>query len=143
MAGSAAAVILHVEEERTVREAIAVLLGEAGYRCAGAAHGGEALKLVTGGLRPDVLIIDPHLGTELNGADVAQMVRCALGYSPPIILLTDHPTRAELPWVTDAPIWLARKPLNPMLLLAALPGLILLSRSMREVREPMPLSAFW
>ena len=55
-----------------------------------------------------------------------------LGYSPPVIMLTGNPSRAELPWIIDAPIWLAAKPVNPQLLLIALRHLAQLSREMRD-----------
>jgi two-component system CheB/CheR fusion protein len=125
--------ILHVEDERPVREAMALLLRGEHYQVLGAAAAGEALQLAHEGLRPDVLIVDYDLGEGMNGAEVAQQLRRTLGYSPPILMLTGDPASAEVPWITDAPIWLARKPLNPRLLLAALPGLVQLSRRMREV----------
>jgi DNA-binding response OmpR family regulator len=69
---------------------------------------------------------------------VVQQLRRHLGYSPPIIMLTANPTSAELPWITDAPMWLAWKPLDARLLLAALPGLVQVSRSMRIAQGMSP-----
>jgi CheY-like chemotaxis protein len=123
--------ILHVDDEQQVRDSLALVLGGAGYVVAGTASGPAALQRVAEGFKPDVLIVDHNLDHEMNGADVAQQLRRELGYSPPIIMLTGNPTDAELPWITDAPMWLARKPLDPRLLLAALPGLVQVSRSMR------------
>jgi CheY-like chemotaxis protein len=128
-------VVLHVDDEQVVRDSLALVLRGHGYALANAASGSVALQLVAEGFRPDILIVDFYLEDELNGADVAQQVRLNLGYSPPVIMLTGNPTDAELPWITDAPVWLARKPLNPRLLLAALPGLVAVSRSMRTVRD--------
>jgi len=118
-----------------VRQAVALLLRVERYQVLGAAAGDEALQLALGGLRPDVLILDYDLGEGMNGAELAQQLRRSLGYSPPILMLTGDPASAEVPWITDAPIWLAHKPLDPRLLLAALPGLVQLSRAMREVRS--------
>jgi DNA-binding response OmpR family regulator len=127
--------VLHVEDDTAVRDAVSMLLRGAGYQIASAADGREAEQLVAAGMTPDVLIIDYHLDEELNGADVAQLLRRCLGYSPPIIMLTADPTGAELPWITDAPIWLARKPLDSQLLLAALPGLIQVSQATRALQR--------
>jgi CheY-like chemotaxis protein len=127
--------VLHVDDEQVVRDSLALVLRGHGYALVNAVSGSAALQLIAGGLRPDILIVDFYLDDEMNGADVAQQVRRNLGYSPPVIMLTGNPTDAELPWITDAPIWLARKPLDPRLLLAALPGLVAVSRSMRAVRS--------
>jgi CheY-like chemotaxis protein len=135
MAGMARGLIMHVDDEQVVRDSLALILGGEGYTLSSAASASAALLLVAEGFRPDVLIVDFNLDDEMNGADAAQQLRRDLGYSPPIIMLTGNPTEAELPWITDAPVWLARKPLNPRLLLAALPGLIQVSCSMRVVHD--------
>jgi len=126
-----AGIILHVDDEHSVRHAMAMLLRAEHCQVHGAASADEALRLEQQGLRPDVLILDFDLGTGMNGAEVAQQLRRSLGYSPPILMLTGNPASAEVPWITDAPTWLAHKPLNPRLLLAALPGLVQISRAMR------------
>lgn len=124
-------VVLHVEDEPMVRNAMAMLLSGEGYSITGAASGPEAIRLVVEGLRPDLLIVDFNLDEEMNGAEAIEALRQALGYSPPVIMLTGDPSNAELPWITDAPVWLARKPLNPQLFLPALPNLVQLSRATR------------
>jgi histidine kinase len=125
--------ILHVEDELPVREGLALLLRVDGYEVHGAATGPEALQLAREGLHPDVLIVDFNLGEDLNGAEVAEQIRGILGYTPPVIMLTGDLSNAEFPCVTDAPVWLIRKPANPQLLLAALPGLVQVSRATRDV----------
>ena len=87
--------------------------------------------------RPDVLIVDFNLEDELNGAEAAEQLRKALGYALPIILLTGDPSNAEAPWITDAPVWLAHKPTNGLILLAAMPSLVQLSRALRNVNSRM------
>jgi DNA-binding response OmpR family regulator len=77
--------------------------------------------------------VDFNLGEDLNGAEVAEQIRGILGYTPPVIMLTGDLSNAEFPCVTDAPVWLIRKPVNPQLLLAALPGLVQVSRATRDV----------
>jgi CheY-like chemotaxis protein len=133
MTVDAAGLILHVEDERPVREAVAMLLRADGYVVNSATSGPEALQLASGGLHPDVLIVDFTLDEEMNGAEVAEKIRRILGYTPPIIMMTGDLSNAEVPCITEAPIWLTRKPLNPALLLAALPGLIQVSRATRGV----------
>jgi CheY-like chemotaxis protein len=133
MATKSAGVVLHVDDELIVRKAMALLLSSQGYSVISAVNGPEALRLVDDGIRPDLLIVDFNLADAMNGAEAAEELRRALGYAPPVIILTGDPASAEFPWITDAPIWLARKPLSPELFLAALPGLIQLSRATREL----------
>ena len=129
--------VLHIEDDPQVRRAIATLLGADGYTLGAAASGTEALRLVSQGLRPDVLIVDFNLEDDLNGAEAAEQLRNALGYALPIILLTGDPSNAEAPWITDAPVWLAHKPTNGLVLLAAMPSLVQLSRALRDVNNRM------
>lgn len=130
---NAPGVILHVDDERSVREALAMLLRADGYEVRSAARGPEALLLASGGLEPDVLIVDFNLQDEMNGADVAEHIRDILHYTPPIIMLTGDLSNAEFPSITEVPVWMTRKPLNPNLLLAALPALVQLSRATRPL----------
>jgi hypothetical protein len=39
-------------------------------------------------------------------------------------MLTEDPANAEVPWLADAPVWVARKPLPADTLVAALPPLV-------------------
>ena len=125
--------ILHVEDERPVREAVSMLLRSGGYAVTSAAGGTEALELASRGLHPDVLIVDFNLHEQMNGAEVAEKVRRALGYTPPVIMLTGDLGNADFPRIVEVPVWLTHKPLNPELLLAALPGLVQLSRATRKL----------
>jgi DNA-binding response OmpR family regulator len=136
MSDDSPGIILHVDDERPVREAMALLLRAEQYQVLTAATGAEALEFAAQGARPDILILDFDLGEGINGAEAAVQLRRSLGYSPPILMLTGNPASAEVPWITDAPIWLAHKPLNPRLLLAALPGLTQVSRAMRATLAP-------
>jgi len=51
----------------------------------------------------------------------------------PTIMLTGDPANAEVPWLADAPVWVARKPLLPDTLLAALPALVAFRRAVAAV----------
>ncbi len=57
----------------------------------------------------------------MTGTEVAEEFARLLGHAVPTIILTGDPANAEVPWLSDAPVWLARKPLVPETLLAALP----------------------
>jgi len=126
--------VLHVEDEPMVRKAMVLLLTGDGYSVTSAASGPEAIHLIQEGLRPELLIMDFHLDEDMNGAEATEGIRRALGYALPVIMLTGNPSGAEIPWITDAPVWLARKPMNSQVLLAALPSLVQLSRATREIK---------
>jgi len=128
--------ILHVDDDVGVRASLSLLLTAEGYSLSSAATGREAVQQVREGFAPDVLIVDSQIDEDMDGAEVAEQLRIALGYSPPVIMLTGNPARAELPWIIDAPVWLAAKPVNPKLLLIALHHLVQLSREMRAALEP-------
>jgi len=120
-----------------VCKAVALLLRNEGYDVVSAAGGRQALATVEDDrYRVDVLIVDFHLDEEMDGAEVAERVTQALGYSVPTIILTADPANAEIPWIIGAPVWLARKPMNPALLIAAMPPLVELSRSIRNLTTP-------
>jgi len=124
-------IVLHVEDDPLVRQGISLVLSAEGYEVSGAASGAEALSVVAQGLRPDVLIVDFRLDNDMNGAEATEQIHKALGYPTPIIMLTADPSSAEFPWIIDAPVWLARKQLDRQQLLAAMPGLVQVSRSIR------------
>jgi CheY-like chemotaxis protein len=50
--------VLIVDDDFEVRDSLGDVLGEAGYQVTGAAHGGEALDLLRGGLRPLAIVLD-------------------------------------------------------------------------------------
>jgi histidine kinase len=128
----ARSVILHVDDELPVRQALAMLLRSENHEVRSAGTAAQALGWIADGLRPDILIVDFNLGEELNGAELSEELRRALGYAPPVVMLTGDPSSAEIPWITEAPVWLAHKSANPQILLAAIPGLTQLSRSVRK-----------
>jgi CheY-like chemotaxis protein len=122
---TARGLILHVEDDDAMRRSTAMLLRLAGFDTREAATGEQALaqaEHMRGKL--DVLIVDYHLGDGLSGTEVAEEFARLLGHAVPTVILTGDPANAEVPWLTDAPIWLARKPLMPETLLAALPALV-------------------
>jgi CheY-like chemotaxis protein len=130
MSSGTAASILHLDDDRAVRESMSALLNAEGYVVSSAASGTEAIRLASGGLCPDVLIVDFSLGEQLSGPEVAQKIRNLLSYAPPIIVLTGDAHRAQFSRMLEVVVWLV---LNPQLLLAALPSLVQLSRATRKV----------
>jgi CheY-like chemotaxis protein len=133
MSSDTAASVLHLDDDRSVRESMSALLNAEGYVVSSAATGTEAIRLTSGGLCPDVLIVDFNLGEQLSGPEVAQQIHNLLSYAPPIIVLTGDAHSAQFLRVIEVVVWLVSKPLNPQLLLAALPSLVQLSRATRKV----------
>jgi CheY-like chemotaxis protein len=122
---SARGLILHVEDDEAMRRSTSMLLRLAGFDTREAASGEQALtqaEHMRGKL--DVLIVDYHLGGGMTGTEVAEEFARLLGHAVPTVILTGDPANAEVPWLADAPVWLARKPLLPETLLAALPTLV-------------------
>jgi CheY-like chemotaxis protein/two-component sensor histidine kinase len=64
---------LLVDDEELVRMSTADMLSDFGYRVVEAGSAEEALQLVRGGLKPDLLITD-HLMQGMNGTDLARTV---------------------------------------------------------------------
>jgi len=127
---SARGLILHVDDDDAVRRSTTLLLRAAGYETREAIDGEHALELAAelrG--RLDVLIVDYHLGDGITGTEVAEDFARLLGHAVPTVVLTGDPANAEVPWLADAPVWIARKPLLPETLLAALPSLVAFRRA--------------
>jgi len=131
---AARGLILHVEDDEAMRRSTALLLHSAGFETREAAYGEQALAQVDSLRgRLDVLIVDYHLGGGMTGTEVAEDVARLLGHAVPTIILTGDPANAEVPWLADAPVWLARKPLVAETLLAALPPLVDFRRAVGAV----------
>ena len=139
--------ILHVDDDDALRRSTSLLLRAAGFETREAASGEQAL-IHAEALRDrlDVLIVDDYLGPGISGAEVAEEFARLLGQAVPTVILTGDPANAEVPWLRDAPVWMARKPLSPETLLAALPPLVAFRRAIAAVAPPTgqfdsPLSA--
>ncbi len=106
--------VLLVEDDDALRIPLALILRRAGYGVTTASEFGEALRLVEGGLSPDVLVSDVSLGG-LDGGDLALRV-AALVPSVSVLLLT-----GETSHVPGADRWdVLRKPFEVRELLARL-----------------------
>ena len=129
-------VILHVEDDEAMRRSTAMLLRSEGFETREAATGEQALAQVDSLRgRLDVLIVDYNLGSAMTGTEVAEEFARLLGHAVPTVILTGDPANAEVPWLSDAPVWLARKPLLPDTLLAALPPLVAFRRAVAAVTQ--------
>ena len=131
---AARGVILHVDDDADMRRSTGMLLRAAGFETREAASGEQALMqldVLRG--RLDVLIVDYQLGYGLTGTEVAEEFARLLGHAVPTVMLTGDPANAEVPWLADAPVWVARKPLQPETLLAALPALVDFRRAVAAV----------
>jgi CheY-like chemotaxis protein len=127
---SSRGLILHVDDDDAMRRSTALLMRAAGYETREAAYGEQALAQADSLRgRLDVLIVDYHLGHSLTGTEVAEEFARLLGHAVPTVILTGDPANAEVPWLADAPVWVARKPLAPETLLAALPPLVAFRRA--------------
>jgi CheY-like chemotaxis protein len=131
---AARGLILHVDDDADVRRSTGMLLRSAGFETREAGSGEQALaqaEALRG--RLDVLIVDYQLGHGITGTEVAEDFARLLGHAVPTVILTGDPANAEVPWLTDAPVWVARKPLLPDTLLAALPALVSFRRAVAAV----------
>ena len=127
-------VILHVEDDESQREALAALLGIESFEVH-QAHDGAAVRPLADRLRGrlDVLIVDYHLGNGSSGTEVAEALSRQLGYAVPTVMLTGDVANCEVPLLSHAPVWIARKPLDPQVLLAGLPALVQFRRGISRV----------
>src|SRR4051812_1786276 len=122
---AARGLILHVDDDESLRRSTSMLLRSAGFETREAVCGEDALAQVESLRgRLDVLIVDYDLGTGMTGTELAEDLARLLGHAVPTVMLTGDPANAEVPWLAEAPVWVARKPLMPQTLLAALPPLV-------------------
>jgi CheY-like chemotaxis protein len=128
--------ILHVDDDEGMRRSTAMLMRAAGFETREAACGEDAINQVDSLRgRLDVLIVDYNLGQSMTGTEVAEEFARLLGHAVPTVILTGDPANAEIPWLADAPVWLARKPLHPETLLAALPPLVAFRRAVADTQR--------
>jgi len=81
--------ILIVEDDPDVRESLEVLLEENGHQTTTAADGEEAVALVaSGGIQPDMAIVDYNLPRGPSGVQVMTRLRKMLGRDLPALILT-------------------------------------------------------
>jgi CheY-like chemotaxis protein len=80
--------ILLIEDEPDMREDLAFLLADEGYRVRTAAHGAEALALLEGGARPAVILLDLMMPV-MDGWETRARLRTTPALSNiPIVILS-------------------------------------------------------
>jgi two-component system CheB/CheR fusion protein len=81
--------ILIVEDDPALREALEILLKTDGHYTMAAADGEEAIAMVArGGPQPDMVIVDYNLPMGLTGVQVVTRLRNKLGHDLPALILT-------------------------------------------------------
>jgi CheY-like chemotaxis protein len=73
MTAESGSTVLLVEDNETIRDAFAILLGESGYNVISAATGQEALDLARSD-RPDLVLMDLGL-PDMNGLEVTRRIK--------------------------------------------------------------------
>ena len=127
-------VVLYVEDDTDTRDAMGILLRAAGLAVHEADSPESALARADSiGTDLDVLIVDYHLGDTMTGTELAEALARKLGHGVPTIILTGDPANAEMPWLRNSPVWLMRKPADPLTLISGLHPLIEFRRAMRRV----------
>lgn len=69
------ALILVVEDERLIARDLAMLLEDNGYHPVGPATTGEQAIAMTGSFHPQLVLMDIHLGSAMDGITAAQAIR--------------------------------------------------------------------
>jgi DNA-binding response OmpR family regulator len=129
-------VILLVEDDEPLRQSLGMMLRQESFEVHEAPYGADALAMhATLTDRLDVLITDYNLGLGITGTEVAEDLSRLLRYPVPTILMTGDTANCEIPMLSNAPLWIARKPLDPHALLAGLPAMVDFRRSMRRVLQ--------
>ena len=82
------ALVMIVEDETPIAEALALIIEDAGYHVLIAAHGRMAMEQIIAGARP-LLIITDLMMPQLDGVGLIDAVRSTLGAeAPPIVIMT-------------------------------------------------------
>ncbi|HEY0600350.1 response regulator [Brevundimonas sp.] len=113
--------VLHVDDEPDIREVAAMSLDlDDGMSLTSAASGAEALALLEGGLRPDVILLDVMM-PELDGPGVLTRLRQLPGHgTTPVIFMTARAQSSELNrYIGLGAIGVIVKPFDPMSLAAS------------------------
>jgi two-component system, chemotaxis family, chemotaxis protein CheY len=110
--------ILIVDDSPTILMSMRGMLERTGHAVSDAASGEAAVSLLKGGLRPDLVITDFHMGA-MNGIDLVREVRkiAGLRFIPVLMVTTEsqQATRLEAK-AAGATGWLV-KPVQPDALL--------------------------
>ena len=119
---SASPLLLLVEDDTPIREAVTECLEAEGYRVQAAAHGAEALAWLQGGGRPALVLLDLVMPV-MSGPELINRMRAEAGLATtPVLLMTAAITAAGKPLPrVDATL---SKPFDLDALLAAVKRLV-------------------
>lgn len=110
--------LLHVDDEPDIREVAAMALElDAAISLTSAPSGEDALALLEGGLRPDVILLDVMM-PRLTGPDTLAKLRLMPGLeATPVIFMTARAQSGELDrYLAFGAIGVIIKPFDPMTL---------------------------
>ncbi|CAH0281355.1 Blue-light-activated protein [Massilia sp. Bi118] len=91
--------VLFVEDDQLIRAAVAPGLAEAGFRVVEAADADEALRTVASGLQFDVLFSDVVMPGQINGVELARLIRARIPHMPVVLASGHTELRIDLPKV--------------------------------------------
>jgi two-component system CheB/CheR fusion protein len=117
--------ILIVEDDSTVREMLVLLCQEDGHSTVAAADSRDVFALAARGtLRPDVIIADYNLPSDLTGLQIAAALRATLHEEIPVIILTGDITSNTLRNIASQRCLYLHKPVRPEELLRVVQSLL-------------------
>lgn len=121
---SAGSTVVVVEDDADVREFLARLLTDSGYRSIAAADAAATLALLDEHhIRPDLLLADYNLPGSLSGLDLAAKLRQS-GRPLPVIVLTGDISTEALRAIARADCVKLNKPVDPRKLIAVIDSLL-------------------
>ncbi len=115
---------LIVDDDAAIRQGLALLLTEWGYRSVCASDHDEACYAVrVSESVPDLILCDLHLGDGPDGIAVIQAVRRQCARDLPAILITGDPSSHEIDRAVGSDLLILAKPVQPKILRNALRSL--------------------
>ena len=131
--------VLVVEDDPSVRESLEAVLRTEGHRVAAAVNGLAALDfVVTGGIRPDLVISDYNLSGAMNGVETAQALRSAVSSHVPTIILSGDVRSEKLHHIARAGCVSVTKPVRADELSRLIWDLLASSRVTTEASSAVP-----
>jgi CheY-like chemotaxis protein len=109
--------VLLIEDHYLLRPILERTLASAGYRVTVAESSDQAVSLIEGGIRPDILLSDVRMTGRMNGLDFARLTRQR--YPSTAILLQTGYADAD-----TGDFRVLRKPYDPDMLLSAIAELL-------------------